>query len=120
MQALPNKVRRTRCVHVYITELSDTRSVPGRIDQKFELKECNNEQIKKMLETFIKKRNSLYSNLDTFQIEEKTLSNKIDTFIENITEDGMSKIKSCELQFYILKYIDNLEEIFLNYRDLLK
>ena len=35
---------------------------PGRIDRKFELKECNDEQIVNMVKTFIQKRNKIFKS----------------------------------------------------------
>jgi hypothetical protein len=32
----------------------------------------------------------------------------------------LSRIKPCELQVYILKYLDNVDQIFDNYQELMK
>ena len=106
----------------YIEKLGEAFLRPGRIDNKFELKECNHEQIRDMLTTFITKRNNLYSQLNTkyVEINEHLLADKIENFVYNVTNSyGQSNIKPCHLQYYILKYIDELELIFDNYYELI-
>jgi hypothetical protein len=113
-------------------KLGDAFLRPGRIDKQFELKECNSEQIRKMTFSMIIKKISLteqYSdkNNDKNLIEsmKKKYTNeyldvKINEFVKNlVNKDGWSVVKPCGLQFYLLRNIDNIDNIFKNYQDLL-
>lgn len=107
----------------YIGKLGDALLRPGRIDKKIELKECNHEQITMMMNSLIAKYQKISINDERFvkyDINSKEeLDAKIDNFANILTNDeNMSKIKPCQLQFYILKYIDNLELLFTNYYEL--
>lgn len=104
----------------YKEKLGDAFLRPGRIDKMFELKQCNGEQIDKMLTVLINKRNTLFKEIDNKCIDQPLIRDKINLFIKNVTnEKGESNIKPCELQVYILKYIDNIDDIFNNYRELI-
>jgi shikimate kinase len=104
----------------YKEKLGDAFLRPGRIDKMFELKRCNGEQIDKMLTILIEKRNTLFKEIDSTNIDQTLIKEKINLFIKNVTnENGESNIKPCELQVYILKYIDNIDDIFNNYRELI-
>jgi hypothetical protein len=49
------------------------------------------------------------------------VKDKLDLFVKNlIDENDMSKIKPCQLQVYLLRYIENIDNIFNNYQELLK
>ena len=103
----------------YLHKLGDAFLRPGRIDRMFELKECNDEQIELMIKTFINKRANVFKDIEKVTINQEKLDDNIKSFIKNLTnENGMSTIKPCELQYYILKYIDNIDDIFNNYREL--
>ena len=103
----------------YIHKLGDAFLRPGRIDKIFELKECNSEQIELMIRTFLNKRNNILSNVENTVIDYDKINNNIKLFIKKLTDkNGMSSIKPCELQYYILKYIDNIDDIFNNYKEL--
>lgn len=93
---------------------------PGRIDSKFELKECNDEQIVKMLRSFISKRSKIsIHGRNIKSIDHEELDKKIKMFVKYLCdENGQSKIKPCNLQFYILKYIENVDDIFKNVDEL--
>lgn len=98
----------------YIDKLGDAFIRPGRIDTKYELKECNQEQICRMISSFIEKRQSVaiygtkLTNIDWEDMDRKTKE-----FAMSICdEQGQSKIKPCALQFYILKHLQNVEDIF--------
>ncbi len=109
----------------YIEKLGDAFLRPGRIDRKFELKECNDEQITKMTSFFIKKRLELLNSMKKEGAEDIPLdiyTPKIEEFVKNVVgEDGMSvaKFKPCNLQYYLLRNIENIDDIFSNYKDLL-
>ena len=112
----------------YIDKLGSAILRPGRIDRKFELKECNAEQFYKMTETFINKRlylleqNKMTQNhKDLRYKEEGLLKVKLEKFVEHlINRDGMSKdkIKPCQFQYYLLKHIEDLDELFADYGEL--
>jgi chaperone BCS1 len=101
----------------YLEKLGDAFLRPGRIDRKFELKECNHEQLKKMMSTIIGKSIKL---MDLKNVDENKLKENIESFVAKIVDkDGNSKIKPCEMQRYILKHIENLDMMFENHGDLL-
>lgn len=103
----------------HLHKLGDAFLRPGRIDRMFELKECNSEQIELMLRTFINKRANVFKNIDEVVIDTATIDRNIKTFVEKlVNSEGNSTIKPCELQYYILKHIDNIEDIFKNYNEL--
>lgn len=103
----------------HLDKLGDAFLRPGRIDRMFELKECNDEQIELMLRTFIDKRNKLFEKVDKNIPTPEKIEANIRRFVKKLTnKNGMSRIKPCELQYYILKYIDNIDDIFKNYNEL--
>jgi ATP-dependent 26S proteasome regulatory subunit len=152
----------------YIDKLGDAFLRPGRIDKKFELKECNSEQIAKMINTLLKKKmkidlnykksldkssdsdnsnnndsdddsddcvnSSVHHKNQKKQLKENNydeeyekfkmdinLNKRINDFVGRLCdENGQSKIKPCEMQFYILKYITDVDNIFNNYEELLR
>lgn len=99
----------------HIQKLGDAFLRPGRIDRKFHLRECNHEQIELMLRSFITKRNKIFKETAV----DPQMDDHIRTFVQHLTdESGMSTIKPCELQYYILKYIDNINDIFDNWQEI--
>jgi hypothetical protein len=102
----------------YIDKLGDAFIRPGRIDKKFELTYCNDEQIYNMLQSFISKILSILDNnkYKISDLEENTILDlKIKEFIKNIAN---TKIKPCELQSYIMKYIEDIDGMFSNFDEL--
>ena len=107
----------------YIDKLGSALIRPGRIDRKFELKECDSEQIFNMVRSFVDK-------FVEVQIKEKpnfvatdyiptNYEQKVEDFVQKILQgETISKIKPCALQFYILNYIENVDDIFNNVDEL--
>ncbi len=106
----------------HIEKLGEAFLRPGRIDRKFELKECNAEQIEQMITRFIEKRKLIdIENHSTPSYPENEFKKKIREFNQKVCDsNGQSKIKPCGLQFYILKYIESIDSIFDNYQELLQ
>ncbi|ARF10123.1 AAA family ATPase [Hokovirus HKV1] len=102
----------------YIEKLGNAFLRPGRIDKIFYLGHCNDEQIGKMLKSFINK----LKNIDIkYFIKDDEVDRLIYDFIKKLCfENGQSKIKPCELQAYILSNIDDIYNIFNNVDQLLK
>ena len=113
----------------YIERLGTAFLRPGRIDCKFELKECTKEQIIRMTTNFVQKRIVLekelfkdclgnqpkYENLSSTYFKEK-----IENFAEKLCKGNIySKIRPCDLQVYLLKYINDIENVFENVDTLL-
>jgi hypothetical protein len=111
----------------YINKLGDAFLRPGRIDRKFELAECNGEQINMMAKNIITKSIKLSNEFKVYgesyiqEYFDDNVKDKLDLFVKNlIDENDMSKIKPCQLQVYLLRYIENIDNIFNNYQELLK
>lgn len=98
---------------------------PGRIDRKFLLAECDREQISKMSKSIIKKYLSILKETDgtnkNLQYEDDIfLQSKLNVFIKNIVDNnGKSKFTPSKLQVYLLRFIENIDDIFNNYEELL-
>lgn len=115
----------------HIEELGDALIRPGRIDFCLELSYCDKFQIIEMTENMINKsyeiinkvgeKNKLFSKMIfNNPYSTKELKTQIELFANNIIKNkSISIIKPCELQVYILKYIDNVPIIFSNYQELL-
>lgn len=109
----------------YIDRLGPAFLRPGRIDVKFKLSECNSEQITEMTKTFLLKRmgmqGKIFADDEPLKYSENDLNEKIETFVKRLVDaDGKSKIKPCALQFYLLRYIRHVEDIFTKYDELLE
>lgn len=115
----------------YIEKLGPALIRPGRIDNKFLLKECNSEQITKMCKSIITKYLSIIDemggNKDNDVIESEKYKNydflngKIEEFAKKLVDiNGDSKICPSKLQVYILRHIKNINNIFNNYEELLQ
>ena len=97
---------------------------PGRIDTKHELKECNDEQIFAMIRTFVNLYIEVQSENKEFKVDEYIPENyevKVEQFVQQLLQGNeFSHLKPCDLQFYILKYIENVDDIFDNIGELFK
>ena len=117
----------------HIEKLGDAFIRPGRVDARFELKECNKEQIYEMVLSFINKSWALFREskkecLDNDEEQKKwdyvkdhndEILQKIIDFSKAVTDkNGDSVFKPCEIQSYLLKHIDNLDNLFGNYDEL--
>ncbi len=113
----------------HIERLGDAFIRPGRVDARFELKECNREQIEVMVKSFIDKSVELIDlTRDECLGEEdeakkyscSNLPQRIREFANHLTNSsGESVLKPCEIQSYLLKYIDNPDDLFGNYSELM-
>lgn len=117
----------------YIDRLGKAILRPGRVDQIFELKECNHEQIESMTRSFIKNRLELSIDADISEAKAKQesellekwtqsyIDEKVTEFVSRLVDPygmALNKIKPCNLQFYLLKYIVNIDDIFTNWEEL--
>lgn len=119
----------------HIEKLGSALIRPGRIDFSIELTYCDRYQIVTMSSNIIKRSYDVFSKIvekygseiindcgvifnnphGTAQLDEK-----IEIFADNLMcGETISKVKPCELQVYILKYIENVDKIFDNYQELL-
>lgn len=103
---------------------------PGRIDYAIELTYCDHHQIVEMTSNIIK---SSYNIVETMssdnELSKYTFRNpytndefvdKVNTFADLLIHgQKLSTIEPCKLQVYILKYLDNVDNIFNNYQELL-
>lgn len=112
----------------YIDKLGDALIRPGRIDHRYMLGTCDYEQIYNMTHYIVTKSLDLIQtnhleNLltDTKKYDDKYLEKYVGLFASKlVNENKESKIKPCQLQQYILKYIENPDELFEHYEELLK
>lgn len=105
----------------YLEKLGDALVRPGRIDKKFELRECNHEQLLRMTIGYIKKARKIDAEYYK-DITDEYIETNAATFAKELTgEDGYARnfIRPCELQSYLLKYIDDLPMLFSNLGELL-
>ena len=77
-----------------------------------------------MTKTFLVKRmdmqGKIFADDEPLNFSESELDEKIATFVKNLVdEDGKSNIKPCALQFYLLRYIRHVDDIFNKYAELL-
>ena len=115
----------------YIEKLGPALIRNGRIDCKFELVECNGEQIIMMIKSFINKRvnqlkylsESLKTNMYDEIIAKYTqeyVAKEAIIFAERLVDsNGMTKFTPSQFQHYLIKYIEKIEPIFTNYDELL-
>jgi len=109
----------------HIEKLGDAFLRPGRIDKKFMLDTCVDEQIDQMVRTFVNKY--IKMSMDDEEFKQSDYVKSPEEFNRNLMEfigklvnaEGQSNLKPCQLQFYILKHIANLDDLFNNYEDLL-
>lgn len=105
----------------YIERLGQAFLRPGRIDCKFELKECDREQIEIMTKYFVRNRIKLAKEVFSMNIDKNgdysgsKLSEIVSNFSSKLVDNnGNSHLKPCELQSYLLKHIDNIPDVFEN------
>jgi len=84
----------------YVEKLGGALIRPGRIDVKFELTYCTQEQIVQMVKSFC--------DVDVFNSACKEVS-------KMAVELEARKIRPCQLQFYLLKYENDIGSILDNY-----
>lgn len=102
----------------HIEKLGDALIRPGRIDHRFELKECNDEQIVDMTHAFLLRRETIFplaDDLDKDVIHSRYLDDckrMADRLVD--PETRMSKFRPCELQGYLLKNVESVDSIFNN------
>lgn len=103
-------------------KLGDAFLRPGRIDKMFELSYCNNEQISVMTKTFIMKRLNLFDKEEEMEkYNDQYLDDMIKTFTNKLIDrHNVSFLKPCELQYYLLRYIEDIDGIFLNVQELIE
>jgi len=100
----------------YIEKLGDAFLRPGRIDRKFLLKECNKEQIIKMTNNILDK----YFKISGESVDKKMLEGKINDFADKLlNRQEFSNVTPSKLQVYLLRYVQNIDDIFNNYKELL-
>lgn len=109
----------------YINKLGDALIRPGRIDHKYLLGSCDLQQIIQMTEYIINKyielnKSNLNNNINIVNnYEGNNLHNKIEEFARKLVNgNDFSIIKPCKLQQYILKNIENIDDIFNNWQEL--
>lgn len=116
-------------------KLGDAFIRPGRVDARFELKECNREQIEVMVRSFINKSYELFVSTkdetldntdetkkwDDIRADNAGINKKIAALAAKLTDpSGESIFKPCEIQSYLLKHINNLDDLFGKYDELLQ
>lgn len=114
----------------YVEKLGQAFLRPGRIDRKFKLTYCNDEQYYKMIDTFIKQRLLLMQDaitrnngVNTFGTEYMESNKKyidvdykdaqIRKFIKVIQENDQ-KYTPAQMQQYLIRNIENIDSIFDN------
>lgn len=112
----------------YIEKLGDALIRPGRIDHRYMLGTCDYEQICKMTHYIVTKSLELIKtnhletlSTDTKKYDDEYMEKNVSLFSSKLVDDKKeSKIKPCQLQQYVLKYIENPDELFEHYEELLK
>lgn len=106
----------------YRERLGDAFLRPGRIDRQFELKECNDEQIIDMATKFIQRRVALLNktNEKEYYTDEYLKTKTMEMANKLVNIHRISSIKPCELQYYLLRYIDVPDDIFTHAHELSK
>jgi chaperone BCS1 len=99
----------------YIEKLGSALIRPGRIDKAFELTYCVHEQVITMLNYMISTYNT-HINATVTNEYKSYIDAKIIDFADKL--EG-SQVKPSKLQFYVLKYLDDLERLFDQYEELL-
>ena len=82
-----------------------------------------------MVKSFIKKSKEVFEickdecleNEDMdINVDDKNIVQKISDFADKLVDsNGISLLKPCQIQSYLLKYISNIDELFVNYQELL-
>jgi ATP-dependent 26S proteasome regulatory subunit len=114
----------------YIDKLGTAFLRPGRIDRKFHLSHCNDEQLYQMLHNFVKQRLALMetaikklktqNSFDTEYLEQNKkyldwdlLDTHIREFI-HIIKTSNDKYTPAQMQQYLIRNIENIDNIFNN------
>lgn len=116
----------------YKHKLGDALIRPGRIDHSIELGYCDRQQIIDMTSNLIIKSYDIISEIKSTKSHNESkfifinpyhsdeLMSMIESFADNLLQgEEISRVKPCELQVYVLRYLDNVEYIFKNYHQLL-
>jgi SpoVK/Ycf46/Vps4 family AAA+-type ATPase len=116
----------------HIDRLGEAFMRPGRIDRKFKLGKCNDEQICDMTRYIVKQRLKLmtdavessttggtfeksYSDINSKYLDEQFLNAKIKAMADYLVdEDKMSNYTPAEFQQYLIRNIRNIDDIFNN------
>ena len=105
----------------YIERLGQAFLRPGRIDCKFQLDACQGTQIKQMVRFFVKNRirlakQNFKKDLDpNREYCDQKLEDKCDAFAARLCDtNGRTDIRPCEMQSYLLRNIDEIENVFKN------
>ena len=112
----------------HIEKLGDAFIRAGRVDAKFELKECNQEQIETMVMSFIKKSVELFNSAsneclgddEVKEVDENQLKKQISEFAAKLVDEkDCSLLKPCDIQSYLLKHIGHYNDIFTHVDELI-
>lgn len=118
----------------YVEKLGKAFLRPGRIDRKFKLSYCNDEQFYKMVDTFIKQRLVLMEDALTRSVQNKSFETefmdsnkkyidndfkdaKIREFVKTLVE-GDEKYTPAQIQQYLIRNIENIDNIFDNVKSI--
>lgn len=113
----------------YYEKLGPALIRPGRIDFCLELTFCDRDQIVQMTYNMITssykiiRQHNLGDGDITFinPYTDTKLKIRIEEFADNLMRGAkLSTVKPCELQTFILRYIDNVDTIFSSYHELIK
>ena len=119
----------------YPERLGQSLIRPGRIDYIIELTFCDRHQIIEMTKNIITKSyeiiktemvEAIKKSKSQFKIsflnpyDDEQLAIEIEKFAGRLVNgQALSTVKPCELQVYILKHIENVSNIFENYKELI-
>ena len=116
----------------YYEKLGPALIRPGRIDFCLKLACCDRDQLIQMTRNMItksykiireeltKKDNAYDKILFSNPYGDDKLADLIEKFADNLTPGNtLSKVKPCELQTYILQYINNVDQIFSSWEELI-
>jgi SpoVK/Ycf46/Vps4 family AAA+-type ATPase len=106
----------------YIEKLGPAFLRPGRIDRKFNLIECNKDQIERMVKSYVDKRLKIINDKDEqLKYTNEFIDVKISEMSSQIVDrNDQSWLKPCDMQSYIITNIIHVDDIFDNVRDLIK
>lgn len=111
----------------YYEKLGSALIRPGRIDLCLELSFCDRYQLIMMTKNMIKNSylivaQEMKSKIKFFNpYTPDELDHQIEIFADNIIGNNiLSCVKPCELQTYILKYVNNLKLLFSSYHELVE
>ena len=107
----------------YLDKLGAALIRPGRIDHKYTLGPCEYNEIIKVTHFIVNKSIDIIkeNKLENVSVDcsDEQLKKEIELFASKlVNEKGISQIKPCKLQQYILKNIENIQNIFDNWEEL--